>query len=159
MNKLATLIVEDDEPKLRAIVKFFEEEFPSFPLLLARSLTSAVDVVMRNPIELAVIDMSLPTYDLSHDSAGGGTPQGFGGSDILRFMHSEVGRVNTIVLTQYEEFPSDGVGGCRSLDDLRVELTRDLGSDFHGIIYYSGLHGEWRTKLKALIDSLQAGTR
>jgi hypothetical protein len=38
-------------------------------------------------VTFAVIDMSLPTYDVAKDRAGG-QPQGFGGEDILALCES-----------------------------------------------------------------------
>lgn len=159
MTNFAILIVEDDEPKLRAINQFISDEFPGVTINIAESLTSAINSLVSSHVDFAIVDMSLPTYDFSQDRAGGGKPQGFGGEDILRFIETESNWTTSVVLTQYEEFPSANNDGRRSLQGLSDDLRSELGSGFFGVIHYSGQHGEWRSSIRQMILSVMEQPR
>ncbi|WP_367155651.1 hypothetical protein [Methylomonas sp. HYX-M1] len=152
-NNPLVLIIEDDEPKLQAVHFFLQESIPNANLEIATSLSSAIRVLSTHAVTLAVIDMSLPTFDVSKDRTGG-QPQGFGGSDILRFIEAKSPSTYSVVLTQYEEFPSDRNGGRKDLNALKEELHQKFGSRFLDVIYYSGQLGDWRDALlTALINA------
>lgn len=155
MNKFTILVVEDDEPKLRAITQFISDGFPEAHMEVAQSLTAAIDILATEKINLAIVDMSLPTYDFASDRAGGGRPQGFGGADILRFIECESTHTRSVVLTQYEEFPEPGRQIYRTLGELSSELHNELSDKFLGIIHYAGKHGDWRPQLEILIHKLE----
>ena len=129
-NKPLVLVIEDDEPKLRSVVGFLQETIPDINLETTISLSSAIRVLSTRPVTLAVIDMSLPTYDVAKDRAGGGQPQGFGGVDILRFIAAEVPSTYSVVLTQYEEFSSGPNGGRKDLHSLKVEPPQEVWLSF-----------------------------
>ncbi len=150
-NNPLVLVIEDDEPKLRAVVGFLQETIPGINLKTAGSLSSAIRVLSTSRVTLAVIDMSLPTYDVAKDRAGGGQPQGRGGVDILRFIATEAPSTYSVVLTQYDEFTSGPKGGCKDLKELREYLHKKFGSRFLDVIFYSGQLGEWR---EALLNAL-----
>ena len=154
-DRVRVLVIEDDEPKLAAIEKLIREELPDADVRSARSLTSAVSALTEEDVDLAVIDMSLPTYDFSTDKAGGGLPQKFGGEDVLRFIESERPETLTVVVTQYEEFSDSKGRGSRSLSDLRESLGRLMGPSFLGVIHYSGQQGEWRARLREIVGRLR----
>ena len=156
-NEQQVLLIEDDEPKLRSVVNFLLETIPDINLVTAASLTSAIRVLSNHPITLAIIDMSLPTYDVAKDRDGGGQPQGFGGVDILKFIATESPSTFSVVLTQYEEFTAEPHGERKDLPALRSELHKKFGTQFLGVIYYSGQLGEWRDDL--LIAMTKAGIR
>lgn len=149
-NNPIVLVIEDDEPKLQAVQVFLQESIPNTNLEIATSLSSAIRLLSTHPVTLAVIDMSLPTYDVSKDRTGG-QPQGFGGNDILRFIEAKSPSTYSVVLTQYEEFPSDKDGGRKDLHALKEELHQKFGSRFLDVIYYSGQLGDWRDALLAAL--------
>ena len=101
------LLIEDDDYKLSAVSEFIQAEWPEALVGCARSLNSAIAEVVSRPYHLAIVDMSLPTYDLLASKHGSGTPQGYAGEDILRFIEAESPATCTIVLTQLSVF-SDG---------------------------------------------------
>ena len=145
------LIIEDDSPKFKAINGYLQEFMPDAQLIHASSLTSAIQVLSTKSVTLAIIDMSLPTYDAAKDRTGGGQPQGYGGIDILRFIETESPDTYGIVLTQYEEFLSS-FGEPKDLDSLRKELEAKFSPYLLGVVYYSSLLGDWRTSIKELLD-------
>jgi CheY-like chemotaxis protein len=152
-SRLCVLVVEDDEPKMTAIQRFLTEECSAVKLYVASSLTSAVDCLSNQRIDLAIVDMSIPTYDFSKDRAGGGRPEAFGGEDIVRFIESESPETAYVILTQYEQF-DDELTGRTSLSDLRERLSRSLTGRFFGVIYYSDQLGKWREDMKTVIETV-----
>ena len=152
MSEPLVLIIEDDEPKLRAVKNYLLELIPEVALKHANSLTGAIQILSLNEVTFAIVDMSLPTYDAAKDHTGGGQPQGFGGMDILRFIETESPATYSIVLTQYEEFVSDS-GELKDLDALRKDLQEKFSSSLLEVVYYSGLLGDWRASIKKAITA------
>lgn len=156
MNSRTVLVIEDDEPKQRSIVGFLRDVLPnSFEIKTAESLSSAVSVLSSEEVVLAVVDMSIPTFDFIKDRQGGGQPQGFGGVDILRFIDSETTVTKSVVLTQYEEFVLPVDGKRRDPRGLESELRSELDDRFQGVIHYAGQHGLWRQTLRDVLASIQ----
>lgn len=147
--QLSVLIVEDEEHKVRPISAFLRE-LGLENIFTAGSLSSAIAALDDHEIDLAIVDMSIPTYDFAEDWAGGGRPLGFGGADILRFIDSEMPHARSVVLTQYEELPSSN-GVSQDLATKENELRSELGTHFLGLIHYDGQHGKWR---ETLVDKL-----
>lgn len=154
MNKPVILVVEDDEPKQRSIVGMLIEHLQDrIEIQVTESLSGAIEVLTERRVLFAIVDMSLPTYDFVKDRRGGGTPQGYGGADILRFIDSETDGTRTIVLTQYEEFVVSKDGERRDAGGLEAMLRAELDDRFLGVVHYDGQHGAWRrTLLKVLTE-------
>lgn len=154
MNNRIILVVEDDEPKLRSINVFLREVLPkSVEVRTAESLASAISILSEVQVTFAIVDMSIPTFDLVKDRRGGGQPQGFGGADILRFIDSETTDTMSVVLTQYEEFVLPRDGERRDQRDLEEILCSELDKRFLGVIHYSDQHGTWRQVLQNMLKS------
>ena len=152
MSKPLILVVEDDEPKQRSIVGMLMDHLQDhFEIAVTESLSGAIEVLTGNKVVFAIVDMSLPTYDFVKDKRGGGTPQGYGGADILRFIDSETEETQTLVLTQYEEFVLSKDGQRRDTMSLETMLRAELDDRFLGVVHYDGQHGAWR---KALLQVL-----
>lgn len=152
MSKPVILVVEDDEPKQRSIVGMLRDHIQDhFRISVTESLSGAIEVLTGSEVVFAIVDMSLPTYDFVKDKRGGGTPQGYGGADILRFIDSETEHTRTLVLTQYEEFVNNKDGQRRDTKSLETMLRAELDDRFLGVVHYDGQHGAWR---KAVLQVL-----
>lgn len=147
------LIVEDDEPKLKAILALLNEIFSNPKIISAKSLSTALKSISQNQFDICIIDMSLPAYDFDKDITGGGQPQDFGGRDILRFLEDLAPNTKAVILTQYEEFKSKGFYGPEKLENIADELKIEFGGLLLDVIYYSGQRGNWREKIKSLITT------
>jgi CheY-like chemotaxis protein len=148
------LIVEDDEPKLNAITSMLDELSTEFNVITASSVASAVALIADYPIAFAILDMSLPAFDILSDAAGGGQPQGFGGRDVLRFLEDCWPKARAVILTQYEEFKSLELGASRQdFRSMAVELEEEFELMLLDVIYYSGQRGAWRERLAEIINS------
>lgn len=155
MNRRVILVVEDDEPKQRSIVGMLMEQLQGqYEIAVTESLSGAIEVLTGNEVVFAIIDMSLPTYDVVKDKRGGGAPQGYGGADILRFIDSETEETRTLVLTQYEEFVLSKDGQRRDTRSLEAILRAELDERFLGVIHYDGQHGAWRKTLLQVLATL-----
>lgn len=152
---LRILIVEDDEPKLRALADFMAELVGKTGRTIteARSHASAIRALDGGVFDLAILDMSLPSFDLARDTQGGGPPQGFGGRELLRHLEAEHPSTKAVVVSQYPNF-SEMPGAQRlTLVELGAELKEEFGDQFLGIVYYSGKQGAWRSEVRQILST------
>lgn len=143
------LLVEDEDPKRESLLGFLTREFPGLEVTYAKSVRAAIAEVRVKQPSLLLLDMSLPTFDIAPGEPGG-RPQGFGGTEVIRFLDSEDVQVPTIVVTAYEAFPRKN-GERIGYESLREELSRDFGGFFRGLVYFDSIQGQWSDELKKLI--------
>lgn len=148
-NSISVLIVEDEMPKFLHIKGYLIELCGHLEIAHARSVSSALDSLEDNLPDLLVLDMSLPTFDIS-DNEGGGRPQGFGGIEILRSMLLEDMQCPTIVMTGYPAFQKDS-GEKVGLDDLSDELEKEFSVFLKGTLHFNSTFSEWRIKLQQIL--------
>lgn len=143
------LIVEDEDPKLTAILAFVGERFPKWNVSTARSVRSATDHIRTSPPDFLLLDMSLPTFNIAEGEPGG-RPQGFGGIEVMRYLEMFELPVPVLVITGYEGFTKEG----KSIDltALSIELARDFPSNFRGAVQFNTVSGEWVHDLARLIS-------
>lgn len=158
-SKKVILLVEDDEPKMKATLSTITEITQNATILTAMSVASATEIIDHNEIAIAIIDMSLPAFDFATDMSGGGQPQEFGGWDLLKFLDDIRPNARAIVLTQYEEFNTDYATPPKRLNDISDELKMEFGQLLVGVLHYSGQRGEWREQLKTLLRDLEPDAR
>jgi CheY-like chemotaxis protein len=144
------LIVEDEEPKFEHIKKHLEKLLTNISLVHVRSVTSATDYLEDETPDLMILDMSLPTFDISEEESGG-RPQGFGGIEVLREMAIEKWRCSTIVITGYSAFPRDGENRV-TLDELSKELMTEFPNILKGVLHFNSSFSEWQVELKNIIS-------
>lgn len=157
LNEFHILIVEDDEPKMRAVLNLLADlEISPENIFMATSVASALEFISSGTIMFAIIDMSLPAFDFARDVSGGGQPQGTGGRDILRFLEDECPYAKAVVLTQYQEFDlGRSFLAPQKLDHFVLQLEQDFPSILLAVLSYSGQRGEWRDALRRVILSLE----
>ena len=64
------LLVEDDEDKREQLLMFFDEHF-TFSVDEVRSFQSALKAIKTICYDLIILDMTIPTYDISPIEQGG----------------------------------------------------------------------------------------
>lgn len=153
-SSLKILLVEDDAPKRKAIEQLVAEFLPASKIVSVHSLSTAINAIENNIFDIAIVDMSLPTYDFAADKEGGGQPEGFGGSEILRFIESESPTTGCIIVTQYQEFPDKSAGTSKRIEELIEELTKEFQEILFGVFHYSGQRGSWRDELKQALKEI-----
>lgn len=150
-SEIKILLVEDDAPKRKAIEQFLNEQYPNAAICITGSLTSAITAIEEHSFHIAIIDMSIPTYEFALDKEGGGQPEGFGGAEILRFIESESPKTISVVITQYQEFSDKSLGKVRRIEELTQELTSEFPEHLYGVLRYTSQRGLWRDELKAML--------
>lgn len=154
-NEKVVLIIEDDKPKQNSIFLFLRSILtPDIQIISVESLSSAINELSNRIIVLAVVDMSIPTFDIAKDRLGGGKPQGFGGADVLRFIDSETKDTYSVVLTQYEEFKLPQMSEKHDPRGLQEILEQELDERFMGVIHYNGQYGPWQTALVEVLEKI-----
>ena len=148
-NEPRILLVEDEAPKRRHIATLLISLVPSAKLLFARSVTSALDLLETEPVDLLILDMSLPTFDVAERERGG-RPQGFGGTEVLRSLAMAEIVCATVVITGYEGFVREG-GSTVDLAQLRGELMAEFPEVLRAVLHYNSTFDEWKTVLRATL--------
>jgi CheY-like chemotaxis protein len=148
------LLVEDDQFKARRLEDLVSQLQPEAKLARASSVTSSTRALeMSNNLDLIVLDMSLPTFDVGPREAGG-RPQGFGGREVMRFMINNDISIPVIVVTQFERFGEPGRE--TDLPTLTASLKAEFSDLFRGAVFYDATSDRWREEFSKLLASLNA---
>jgi|EndMetStandDraft_8_1072994.scaffolds.fasta_scaffold02016_5 CheY-like chemotaxis protein len=148
MKKL--LVVEDDEYKATDLIKTVEATHTSLEIKKAASVTSALKFINEYAFDLVILDMSLPTFDIS-GPGGGGSPQGQGGVEVLRLAGRLKNKSSFVVVTQYPDIEIDGRE--TSLESAPIELARKFGVNVLGCLLYEFDDDSWRIPLQKIITA------
>jgi CheY-like chemotaxis protein len=144
------LLVEDDEYKRDQITEHLHSLRPDAFLVQARSAQSAVRALLNQPFDLVVLDMSLPTFDVTLEEYGG-RPQPLGGKEVLIEMERRDRQIPVIVVTQFTQFERLGMpAGELDIEQLDRDLKVDHAEYYWGAIFYDTL-GTWRARLEEAI--------
>ncbi len=111
-------------------------------------MNAALYRLRNDTYDLALLDISLPSFDVGPGEPGG-RPQGFGGIEVLRSMDRYTLDVPVIVITAYEAFPS--AGKQINLDTLNAELLKAHPRIFRGLVFYNSVFSTWSDNLRKLI--------
>lgn len=144
------LLVEDEYPKRQNIQKFLENLPKNINITFAQSVNSALDELEDEIPDLMILDMSLPTFDIT-DEDSGGRPQGFGGEEVLRVLLIQNIICRTIVITGYESFLKDD-GMSLNIDKLRSTLKSEFNEYIIDVIHYNSTNDSWKTHLKKYFE-------
>ena len=137
------LLVEDDEDKREQLIKFIIENYNVTPCE-ARSYNSAVKAIKEDSFDLILLDMTMPTFDISAQESGGRS-QPFGGKMILYELVRREIITKVIVITQFDIF---GKGNEEiTLRDLDTELMELFSVNYIGAIQYSIKYSNWKALL------------
>jgi CheY-like chemotaxis protein len=152
------LLVEDEGPKGEKISFCLRNSFPNVDIHIAKSVRSALKKLDQLQFDLVVLDMSLPTFDITEDEHGG-RPQGFGGVEVMRDMSNYEIFAPVIVVTAYEYFSADSGddhsnGKESTLLELKDELFEEFPGIFEELIKYDTFSDEWQAQLVETIYSI-----
>jgi len=154
---LRILIVEDELAKLEDLQDFFSSRHSEYAIDTARSVRSAVDALRHEEVfSLIVLDMSLPTFDITLTETGG-APKGFGGLEVLRYMQKSEITSPVVVVTAFEAFSQ----GDRiiNLDDMRASLLEEFPEMFYGAVYYNVVYNSWLDELQSIVANVGLGKK
>lgn len=145
---MKALLVEDDANKSAQVAEFLENQTTIDGLYEARSYNSAIRFLSVNPVDLVVLDMSLPLFDQSAEEDGF-QDDAFGGMEVLAFARRRNLSTRFVVLTQFDTL---GEGDMMiGIDELGSKLREEFGTIYLGIIYYSPAEASWREQLKRFL--------
>ncbi len=142
------LIVENDSTKSNQVLSFLNEEMgiSEDVIVIKRSYQSALEAILTTVFDLLILDMSIPTFDITTTDDGGETLDR-GGELILEEMAREGIDFKSLILTQYEEF--DNV----SLEEIDNELKLEYSDFYLGCIYYNISEDKWQNELMEIIKN------
>jgi CheY-like chemotaxis protein len=150
---MRVLLVEDEDPKRQHLLKFCDEVFESIQIELAASVRGAIDHLRVENVDLVLLDMSLPTFDIAAKERGG-RPQGAGGIEVIRFLDMMEMSVPIIVVTAYPAIQIDG--RQQTLDEVDVLLRGEHPRLYRGLVYFNSVYGGWRQELETAMRNLGA---
>lgn len=149
------LLVEDDQNKRERISAFVSSTLPSATLASALSYRSAVDKIVNEPWDFLLLDMTLPTYDIS-EHEDGFQIEAFAGTNVLREMKRRQITIPTVVVTQFETL-GEGVEKM-SLAELRNHLETTYPGTYLGTIFYAPGESTWMPKLAEYLSKYDKNT-
>lgn len=147
------LVIEDDEFKAADILRAIEELSGAIETERAASVTSALRKITTEDYDLLVLDMSLPTFDLS-GPGGGGSPQGQGGVEVLRLAKWLGKGAPVVVVTQYPDIEIDGREA--PLSSAAARLSERFEIDVKLCILYEFDSDTWRSKFVDVVSAVGA---
>lgn len=148
---LKILFVEDNDHKRGRIIDFIQSTFPAVELDEAYSFASGLQKLETSFYDLALLDMTLPTYDRSTVESGGRV-RIFGGREIARKIFRNKIKTKVAFITQFSSFSDKG--NSYNSTDLYQEMTKDLGDTLKGMIFYNSSVSTWRDELAKIIGEL-----
>lgn len=149
---MKALIVEDDKYKLDAISEFLNSHFESPEIVESNSLSSGLFSLMEaNDYHLVILDMSMPSFDISEMDPSGGTPESYAGEDFLSQMTLFGSKIPVIVVTQFDNFGPDKKQ--ISLQKLSDKLAKDHPNIYKGSVYFKATSNNWKNELMNLMNT------
>jgi|JI9StandDraft_2_1071091.scaffolds.fasta_scaffold03889_5 CheY-like chemotaxis protein len=145
---LRVLIVEDIETKRLSMTHLVESVFSPVEVHCAASVKSAIQLLDQHSYSLVLLDMSLPTFDLSK-LEGGGTPRPRGGVELFAHLDGAGVEVPIVVVSAYGALEERG--SLISLDEISKRLMRNYPGLFRGSVLFDSVYTVWADELSALI--------
>lgn len=142
------LVVEDDAFKRDKLVDAVSDAVTNCAFEFARSYKSGLRSVVVGGCDLVLLDMTLPSFDISEEEDGG-PPLVFGGREVLRQMKRRGIKTPVIVVTQFEQF--DSSGSSITLAELTEQLAMDYADIVRDVVYYNPTQSGWRDHLRAAL--------
>ncbi|MES1939009.1 response regulator receiver domain-containing protein [Salinisphaera sp. T5B8] len=144
----AILLVEDDEYKQELIEEFLHEILDITTIYVAKSVRDAVTLVRKREFFLIILDMSLPSYEMT---PGGAQPisQPTGGIEVLLELSYDERKDTVIILTQFPDIEFDNK--VLPLEKAGKALTNTLDVVVKSVIYFNAQNLTWRKHLEQAI--------
>lgn len=145
------LIVEDSDSKLESIRGVLSRDFPSASIRYACSVKSAIDALSVLP-DIAVVDMSLPTYDIEEKEKGG-SPRPFGGIEVFEHLARYEIVLPVLVVTSYSAL-TDG-NQSMDVEELSDRLKEEFPECFLGAVYFDSAYAIWEQEMSQFMNMIQ----
>ncbi|MDT8989453.1 response regulator [Curvibacter sp. APW13] len=142
------LIVEDIETKRLSVEQLVVAAFSDVQVDSAASVNSAIKLLNEHDYCLVLLDMSLPTYDLTK-AEGGGTPRPRGGMELFAHLDGIGIEVPVIVVSAYGALEEKG--SLISLEEISTQLRVAYPGLFRGSVLFDSVYTVWASELSELI--------
>ena len=145
------LIIEDDKNKSSEIKNWLESTYEKIDIVIKHSYKSGLREAVLPKYDYILLDMSMPTFDITLNEKGG-EPRHFAGKEIIQQMHRRKIFTPVIVVTQFENF---GEGSDKvSFEQLNNTLNDLNTKAFLGMSFYSIVEKKWQQEIKEIIDHI-----
>jgi len=148
-----TVVVEDDLNKLQQISELIRRELGNVELVERHSYQSGLKEIVRTRPDVAIVDMTMPTFDISPGEPGGRI-RAYAGREILAEIERRGLPTKVIVVTQFETFFDQG--GKVTLTELKSHLASQFPSNYVGTVYYNAAETSWRQELLNALRGCEA---
>ena len=142
---MKVLIVEDTEAKMRVIEECIRGVKDDWEFTEAMSYSDGLQKMYAGGWDLILLDMSLPTYNISHTESGG-TKKPVAGKELMKRMLSRKIFIPVIIITQFDTFGDNQL----SLESLNSEFEEKFSKIWKGTISYD--KPGWQEQLVKLLD-------
>lgn len=142
------LIVEDIETKRLSMMRLIESVLGPVEVHSSTSVKSAIRLLGEHVYSLILLDMSLPTFDLSK-AEGGGTPRPRGGMELFAHIDGAGIEVPVIVVSAYGALEERG--SLIPLDEISMRLEKDYPALFRGSVLFDSVYTVWADELSKLV--------
>jgi CheY-like chemotaxis protein len=146
------LLVEDDENKRLRLLSVLQSI--GSEVVCAASYQGALRALLLAGYDAIVLDMTLPTFDISEEDDGG-RPQALGGQELLRQMKRRRIGSPVIVVTQFDQFGERRDALTRQ--QLDAELRTHHRDIYAGLVFYDSTTEGWKEQLVVLLSEALAG--
>ncbi|ROM54154.1 hypothetical protein BK649_11075 [Pseudomonas canadensis] len=151
---MKVLIVEDEFDKREKITSYLYSVFESSQLEIveSESLRSGLKTLLQvSDIDVVLLDMSMPGFDITSDEPGGGEPESYAGKELMSQMRLRNIKIPVIVITQYKKFKKENI----SLEELTEEFQAQFPDFFMGTIHFSSAVEGWKKNLLDYLKKVQ----
>lgn len=142
------LIIEDNINKLKQIRDLLENKYYECDIIEAYAFNSGMKRIVENNWDLVVLDMSLPTYNITHTESGG-DKKPVAGKNIMKRMLNRQIYSPVVIITQFETFDDDKI----SLETLNKEFEESFSKIWKGTIRYG--NDEWESEFDEILNKLE----
>ncbi len=138
------LIVDDDNYKRNNIMSLLQNMSEDFEIIDEKALNPGLSRLFEENFDVVLLDMSLPTFDLSESD----NFESFGGLTFLEEMKRKKTHIPTIIITQYEIF---GEGSSQRTSSDIDEMCKAKFQNYKGLIVYSSSNSDWKENLVKML--------
>jgi DNA-binding NarL/FixJ family response regulator len=147
------LLIEDDDLKRGRLTTFIESHFSNCTVVPARSIHTGVKLAIDDAVDVLILDMTLPPFDVG-EGEDGGNLKAFGGKEVMRQLEARDLTIPWIVVTQFTHF---GEGGsAMNVGELDEDLAESMPEAYLGLVQYRSQAEGWKESLLSKLRSVIA---
>lgn len=143
---MKVLIIEDTEAKMKVVEECVKGNNEEWEFTEAMSYSAGIQKIYEGNWDLILMDMSLPTYNISRTESGG-TKKPVAGKELMARMMRRKIFTPVIIITQFDIF-----GENQSLESLNKEFEENYTSIWKGTISYD--KPGWQEQLIRLLGEI-----